>query len=117
MRATIESRGEVGAGRMAKMVIEAREARAAAESGWRRSSKGERGRVCSGKREWWSECLRSASADGAAVRQFQLIFVQAARQGEARGFRASLQAIELLFLDGEENGLFVKKRDPRSPDQ
>ena len=54
-------------------------------------------------------------ADRAAVRQLQLIFVQAACQGETRDLEGVLKAIELFFLDSEENGLFVKKRDRRAP--
>ena len=111
----IESRGEVGAGRMAKMVIEAREARAAAEKRLEKVLKGGARGAFAAEARMVERSAAIGERDGAAVRQFQLIFVQAARQGEARDFERVLQAIELLFLDGEENGLFVKKRDRGAP--
>lgn len=54
-------------------------------------------------------------SNGAAVLRLQLIFVQAALQGQTRDFQRVLLAIELFFFDGEENGLFVEKRDRGAP--
>ena len=37
--------------------------------------------------------------------------MQAARQGQAGDFEGVLEAIELFFLDGKEDGLLVEKRN------
>jgi len=111
----IETRGVVGTGSVAKMVIEAREPWAAAEKRLEKVLEGgARGALAAGARMPERRAALGES-NGAAVRQLQLIFVQAARQGEARDFERVLQTIELLFFDGEENGLFVEKRDRGAP--
>ena len=111
----IETRGVVGAGRVAKMMIEAREPRAAAEKRLEKVLEGgARGAFAAGARMAERRAAIGES-DGAAVRQLQLIFVQAACQGEPRDFERVLQTIELLFFDGEKNGFFVKKRYRGAP--
>src|SRR5208337_441145 len=111
----IESRGVVGAGRVAKMVIETREPRTAAQKRLEKILEGgARGELAAGPRMPERRPAIGGS-DGTTVRMLQLIFVQAALQGETRDFKRVLQAIELLFFDGKENGLFVKKHDCGAP--
>src|SRR5208337_2116436 len=111
----IIARGVIGAGRMAKMVIEAREPRAAAQKRLQKVLEGgARGALAAGAPMLEGRAAIGES-DGAAVLRLQLIFVQAALQGQTRDFQRVLQAVELLFFNGEENGLFVEKRDRGAP--
>src|SRR5208282_2890862 len=100
----------IGAGGVAEMVIEAREAWTTTKKRLEKVVKG--GALGAFARARMVE--RSAAigkSDGAAVRELQLIFVEAASQGEAGDFEGVLEAIELFFLDGEEYGLIVEKGD------
>ena len=48
--------------------------------------------------------------DGAAIRELQMIFVQATFQRETRNLRGIVQAIQFLFFDAEEHAAFIQKR-------
>jgi len=48
--------------------------------------------------------------DGAAIRELQMIFVQASFKREAWNLRGIVQAIQFLFFDAEEHVAFIQKR-------
>ena len=106
--------GVVSAGGVAEMMIEAREAWAAAE-------KMKQAIESSGM--WNALAARTCGfcgdgaigqTNGAAVGKLEMIFQEAAVEGKAGDIGGILKAIEFFFLDGEENALFVEKRDGRT---
>lgn len=50
-------------------------------------------------------------ANGTTIGELQVVFQQAAVESEARNIGRILKAIELFFLDSENNAFFVEQGD------
>ena len=109
----IKAGSVVGAGGMTEMMIEMSGARAAPQEILQLQLRcGSYGPLAPAAR-MRGRCETFGKCNGAAVRQPQVVFVQAPLQSEARNCRGFFTT-QFLFFNGEENGVIIDQRHRRA---